>query len=150
MRDNEDLIIERGSVKQKKSNAPVILGFCVLLLIAVMVISAVVSKVSGVSVAEIGDQQVKGGIIYDSLPDSIKNIEKYSSGLVMLTDSAVDYLDSTGKRLASNAHQYSQPVMVPKDSTVLLIMYFNAYHKKKNTSKKKNGIIPFSSGSHSF
>ncbi len=120
MRENEDLIIERKASEKGKSKAPAVLGICLLLLIAVMVISAVISEVSGVSVAEIGAEQEKGGIIYDTLPDSIKNIEKYSSGIVMLTDTAVDYLDSTGRKLASNSHQYSQPVMVPKASSILL------------------------------
>ena len=120
MRENEDLIIERSDDKKKKSGIPAILGVCLLLLIGVMVIAAAISKTSGVSVAQLGSAEEKGSIIYDSLPDSIKNIEKYSSGLVMLTDTAVEYLDSVGKKLASNAHQYSQPVIVPNQSSVLL------------------------------
>ncbi len=120
MREKEDLIIERSSDKKKKSSVAGILGVCLLLLIAVMVISAVISRASGVSVAALGSSEEKGGIIYDTLPDSIKNIEKYSSGVVMLTDTAVDYLDSAGKKLASNSHQYSQPVIVPKASAILL------------------------------
>ena len=120
MRENEDLIIERSEDKKKKSGIPAILGVCLLLLIGVMVIAAAASRISGVSVAQIGSADEKGSIIYDSLPDSIKNIEKYSSGLVMLTDTAVEYLDSAGRKLASNSHQYSQPVIVPKQSSVLL------------------------------
>ncbi len=120
MRENEDKIIKRSREKEKGTAIPKVLGFCVLLLIAIMVISVAISDLSGVSLAEIGKSSEKGTVIYDSLPDSIKNIENYSSGLVMLTDTAVDYLDSSGKRIVSNSHQYSQPVMIPNKSGVLL------------------------------
>ncbi len=120
MKENEDIIIERPKEVKRKPTASAIIGLCALLLIAVMVISAVVSTVSGVSVAEISKPTEKGGVIYDVLPDSIKDIESYSSGLVMLTDTALVYLDSNGKNLSSNSHQYAQPVMAKGGSSVLL------------------------------
>lgn len=120
MKENEDIIIEREKVGRKRLTAPSVIGLCVLILIAVMVLAAVISSVSGVSVAEIGSSGDKGALVYDVLPDSITDIESYSSGLVMLTDTALVYLDSNGKNLSSNSHQYSQPVMVKGGSTVLL------------------------------
>ncbi len=120
MKENEDIIIEREKGVSKRFTAPTIIGLCVLILIAIMVIAAVISSVSGVSVADIGDSSDNGALVYDVLPDSITDIESYSSGLVMLTDTALVYLDSNGKNLSSNSHQYSQPVMVKGGSTVLL------------------------------
>ena len=120
MKENEDIIIEREKDGRKRLTAPSVIGLCVLILIAVMVLAAVISSISGVSVAEIGSAGDKGALVYDVLPDSITDIESYSSGLVMLTDTALVYLDSNGKNLSSNSHQYSQPVMVKGGSTVLL------------------------------
>lgn len=120
MKENEDIIIEREKSSGKRFTSSTVIGLCVLLLIAIMVIAAVVSSVSGVSVADIGKDDNNGALVYDVLPDSITGIESYSSGLVMLTDTALVYLDSNGKNLSSNSHQYSQPVMVKGGSTVLL------------------------------
>ena len=120
MKDNEDIIIEREKSGHKRFSSSTVIGLCALILIVIMVISAVVSSVSGVSVADIGSNDENGALVYDVLPDSITDIESYSSGLVMLTDTALIYLDSNGKNLSSNSHQYSQPVMVKGGSTVLL------------------------------
>lgn len=121
MKENEDIIIEREKGSRKRLSASSVIGLCALLLIAIMVIAAVISSATGVSVADIGsDTSGNGGLVYDVLPDSITDIEGYSSGLVMLTDTALVYLDSDGKNLSSNSHQYSQPVMVKGGSTVLL------------------------------
>ena len=120
MKENEDIIIEREKSSGKGFTSSTVIGLCVLLLIAIMVIAAVVSSVSVVSVADIGKDDDNGALVYDVLPDSITGIESYSSGLVMLTDTALVYLDSNGKNLSSNSHQYSQPVMVKGGSTVLL------------------------------
>ncbi len=120
MNANEDKIYKRQKEGSKKLTPSAVIGLCALLLIAIMVISAAVSTISGVSVAEMSNPSEKGGVIYDVLPDSITDIESYSSGLVMLTDTALVYLDSDGKNLSSNSHQYSQPVMVKGGSSVLL------------------------------
>ena len=111
MKDNEDIIIEREKNGNNTFSSSTVIGLCALILIVIMVIAAVVSSVSGVSVADIGSDDENGALVYDVLPDSITDIESYSSGLVMLTDTALIYLDSNGKNLSSNSHQYSQPVM---------------------------------------
>lgn len=135
MKENEDIIIERRKENGRKITAPSVIGLCALLLIAIMVISAVVSSVSGVSLADIGSAPSEGGIIYDVLPDSITDIESYSSGLIMLTDTALVYLDSDGKNLSSNSHQYSQPVMVKGGNSVLLYDKGGAaFRIEKNTN----------------
>ncbi len=120
MKEKEDVTIERENGSNKKITAPAVIGLCVLILIAIMVIAAVISSVAGVSVSDIGGSDEGGVLVYNVLPDSIADIEGYSSGLVMLTDTALVYLDSNGKNLSSNSHQYSQPVMVKGGSTVLL------------------------------
>lgn len=118
--NNEDIVIRRKKSGNKKPKSGKIIGIFVLLLILVMAITAVVSNLSGVSIASLGNSTASGDLIYDSLPDSIKDIEAYSSGTVLLTDTSVDYIDSSGRMLASNAHLYSQPVMKINKSNVLL------------------------------
>lgn len=116
----EDVVIKRKYDVGKKNKSSVVIGVCVVLLILVMVLASVISTFSGISVADIPGSGVKGALIYNSLPDSIRSIEAYSSGSVMLTDTAVEYLDSDGKKLATNSHLYSQPVLKVRGSTALL------------------------------
>lgn len=124
--NNEDIVISRknNSKKLKTSESKPIstktIGICVLVLILLMALSAVTAKLSGVSVADFATPRASGELIYDSLPDSIKNMDSYSSGTVLLTDTAVDYIDSNGRLLSSNSHLYSQPVMKVNKATVLL------------------------------
>ena len=136
--DNEDVIIKRDNDNKKIGFPPRIIGFCVITLILVMAIAAVVSMLSGEKLTNIGKTQ-SGIVVYDSLPDSIRNIEGFSSGLVMLTDTAVDYLDSDGIRIASNSHLYSQPVMLNNGSTVFVYdKGGSAYRIEKKTSVYNN------------
>ncbi len=115
---------ENGIRKNNKENTnPInskIIGICVLILIFVMALSAFVAKLSGVSLAQTVASGADGSLIYDILPDSIENINEYSSGLVLLTDTAVDYIDSSGKKISTNSHMYAQPVIDTNGSTVLL------------------------------
>ncbi len=138
MKENEDIIIERKKNDGKRFTAPTVIGLCALILIAIMVIAAVISSVSDVSVADIGESDDNGTLVYDVLPDSISDIESYSSGLVMLTDTALVYLDSNGKNISSNSHQYSQPVMVKGGSTVLLYDKGGASFRIEKNSKIYN------------
>lgn len=138
MKEKEDTIIERKKGGSKGLTAPTVIGLCALVLIAIMVIAAVLSSVSGGSVADIGGSSDNGALVYDVLPDSITDIEGYSSGLVMLTDTALVYLDSNGKNLSSNSHQYSQPVMVKGGSTVLLYDKGGASFRIEKNSKIYN------------
>ncbi|MBE6716421.1 MAG: hypothetical protein E7573_05825 [Ruminococcaceae bacterium] len=125
-KNNDDIVISREENKKirktadKKPVSTKTIGVCVLVLILLMALSAVVSELSGISIADIASERASGELIYDSLPDSIKNMESYSSGTVLLTDTSVDYLDSGGRLLSSNSHLYSQPVMKVNKSTVLL------------------------------
>ncbi len=118
--NNEDVVVRRKKEGNKKSKSGRVIGIFVLLLILIMAIAAVASNLSGISIASLGNATASGDLIYDSLPDSIKDIEAYSSGTVLLTDTSVDYIDSSGRMLASNAHLYSQPVMKINKSNVLL------------------------------
>ncbi len=117
---NEDIVIKRSPSDKKKNKKNNAMGFAVLVLIFVMVICAAAVRFSGISATELDKNKTYGNIIYDSLPDSIDNIEKYSSGTAMLTDTSLDYLDASGERIASNSHLYSQPVIDVKNTTVLL------------------------------
>ncbi len=117
MKENEDVTIKNN--KGRVSFSPRIIGLSVLVLVLVMVLAAGISAMTGEKLTDIGSN--KGSVaLYDSLPDSIRNIEGFSSGIVMLTDTAVDYLSSDGKRIASNAHLYSQPVMLNNGNTVFV------------------------------
>lgn len=125
MRENrEEIIIDRGDMKRASSVGNgrrfSVIGIAVIALILIMAVVAVISHLTGMSVTDFETNEKAGSIIYDSLPDSIENIEKYSSGVVMVTDTAVDYLDSEGNHLASNPHNFSQPCMDIKDSTLVL------------------------------
>ncbi len=119
MKENEDVIIKRDNSKKKAGFSPKIIGFCVLVLILVMVLGAGISALTGEKLTDIGKEQ-SSILLYDSLPESIRKIEGFSSGIVMLTDTAVDYLNSDGKRFSSNSHLYSQPVMLNNGTTVFV------------------------------
>lgn len=118
--NKEDVVIKRRKKTANKTKGTAVIGICVVLLIFVMIIASVISTTSGISVADIGNSDTSGLLIYNSLPDSIRKIESFSSGTVMLTDTAIEYLDKTGSKLATNSHLYSQPVMKVRGSTVLL------------------------------
>lgn len=118
--NKEDVVIKRRKKTANKPKGTAVIGICVVLLIFVMIIASVISTTSGISVADIGNSDTSGLLIYNSLPDSIRKIESFSSGTVMLTDTAIEYLDKTGSKLATNSHLYSQPVMKVRGSTVLL------------------------------
>lgn len=118
--NREDVVIKRNEKNAKGQGGIKIIGLCVILLIFVMVLAAVMSNVTGLSVGDAGASGAEGSLIYSSLPDSIRDVEAYSSGTVMLTDTALEYLDNTGKKLVSNSHLFSQPVMRVRGSAVLL------------------------------
>ncbi len=118
--NKDETVVRQQREKQKKSSSGKLIGLAVLLLLLVMAIAAVVSNLTGISVANVGKTQSSKNLIYDSLPDSIKDIEAYSSGSVLLTDTSVDYLDSSGRMLASNAHLFSQPVIKTNKGNVLI------------------------------
>lgn len=118
--NNEEVISHRKKDDHKKTKSGRLIGIFVLLLILIMAVTAVASNLTGVSVSKLGKTGPTGNLIYDSLPDSIKDIEAYSSGTVLLTDTSVDYLDSSGRMLASNAHLYAQPVLKINKSNILL------------------------------
>lgn len=118
--NKDDVVIKRREKTAKKPKGTAVIGISVVLLILVMIIAAVMSTTTGISVAEAGKSDASGELIYNSLPDSIRRIEAFSSGTVMLTDTAIEYLDKSGSKLAVNSHLYSQPVMKVRGSTVLL------------------------------
>lgn len=119
--NNEDIVIERTKNSNKKSGGITVIGIAVLVLILVMVICAAISHFSGMTVNDFDKNKANDGeIIYDSLPDSIIDIEKYASATVLLTDTSVDYLNPSGKRVCANAHSYSQPVIDVKNNTVFV------------------------------
>lgn len=118
--NKEDNVRQHKMTSEKSPVPGKLIGIVVLLFILIMAIAAVVSRLTGVSVASVGNSKSEGNLIYDSLPESIKDIEAYSSGTVLLTDTSVDYIDSSGRMLASNAHLYAQPVLRINKSNVLL------------------------------
>lgn len=119
--NNEDIVIERTKSSNKKSGSFTVIGIAVLILILVMVICAAISHFSGMKVNDFDKNKANDGeIIYDSLPDSIINVEKYASATVLLTDTSVDYLNPSGQRVSANSHSYSQPVIDIKNNTVLV------------------------------
>lgn len=140
--ENRDRVIKREQREEKNPLGIKVIGLCVIVLILVMVISAVVSGLSGISVTDISSEKAEGALIYDSLPDSIRNIEAFSSGTVLLTDTSVDYIDSSGRKIASNSHMYSQPVMKVGKSTVLLYdKGGTAFRIEKNSSIYNNYTV---------
>lgn len=123
MRENhEDIVIDRSEIKRPSGTGklPVIIGIAVIALILMMAAAALIAHLTGMSLTDFEANEKAGSVIYDSLPDSIENIEKYSSGVVMVTDTAVDYLDSQGNHLASNPHTFSQPCVDIKNTTLIL------------------------------
>ena len=73
--NKDETVVRQQREKQKKSSSGKLIGFAVLLLLLVMAIAAVVSNLTGISVANVGKTQSSKNLIYDSLPDSIKDIE---------------------------------------------------------------------------
>lgn len=132
---NEDVVIKRSSKSSKKPIDTKIIALCVLVLILVMAIGAVFSNVAGKPLINAGNTSKNGAIIYGSLPDSIRKVESFSSGAVLLTDTAVEYIDMNGKKLSTNSHLYSQPVIKTNKSTVLLYdKGGTSFRVEKNTS----------------
>lgn len=116
--------------EEKKEHKPIgfkVVAFCVLFLILLMAISAAVATVFDVPLFNMGNKDANGSLIYASDSEKINDMYAYSSGLVLLTDSSIEYLNSDGTRIATSSHLYSQPVMKANDKTVLL------YDKGGNT-----------------
>lgn len=119
---------EKNNITEKenteaKAHKPLgfkVIALCVLLLILLTAVSAVLATVFDVPLFNAGNKDADGSLIYSTDSEEINEMYAYSSGMVMLTDSSVSYLDSNGKKLASNTHRYSQPVMKSNGKTVLL------------------------------
>lgn len=132
---NEDVVIKRSSKSSKKGVETKIIALCVLVLILVMAIAAVFSNMAEEPLMNAGNASNNGALVYGSMPDSIRKVDSFTSGAVLLTDTAVEYIDSNGKKLSSNSHLYSQPVIKTNKSTVLLYdKGGTAFRVEKNTS----------------
>ena len=52
--------------------------------------------------------------------DSVKMLKPYGGGVVMLTNTAVQYLDSAGREISANDHAFASPEMQLSDKTVFV------------------------------
>lgn len=95
-------------------------ALCILLLVLLMSVSAAVAGIFDISLLNLGNKSADGKLIYAIDSSKVNDMQDYSSGAVLLTDSSVEYFDADGKRIAANSHLYSQPVMKSNGSTVLV------------------------------
>lgn len=116
----------------KRSNAKIIciIAFAIII-ITIGVILFLNSKTDKIVNTE-NDKHLLCSVV----ADNIKDIKPFSSGIVTLTGTSVDYIDASGARIASNTHLYAQPVILTNKSTVLL------YNKGGDSFRiEKNGEI---------
>lgn len=96
-----------------------VLAMSLLLLLLIAAAAAAVANFSGVSL--FGAVEPKStGQYYSVEPDNINDFEAFDSGLVLLSDSAIQYIDASGREISSSAHSFSKPVMEVNSKTVLL------------------------------
>lgn len=127
MRTENKEVKKKQEQKDKKPLGMNIIALCVLFLILLMAVSAAVASIFDVSLINLGNKNADGEMIYTIGSDKVNDMYEYSSGVVLLTDSTVEYLEADGKRIASNSHLYANPVMKVNKKTVLL------YDKGGNT-----------------
>ena len=60
------------------------------------------------------------GVISKIDADSVKSIRPYENGVVILTNSAVQYLDASGREIESNKHIYATPEMQTVSKNVFI------------------------------
>ena len=81
------------------------------------------------------EKNAKTGVIYQINSDTVRSMEAFDSGVAILTNSSLKYLDSSGRELESNKHVFSAPVMKIRDKNVLLYdKGGTGYRVEKNTS----------------
>ena len=96
-----------------------------LSLIIVLLLIAIVSFISNETdwhiFGENRDQSdTSDGVISYIDVDSVKMIDQYENGVVMLTNSAVQYLDAFGREIETNKHAYATPEMQINDKAVFV------------------------------
>lgn len=78
---------------------------------------------------------IPDGVIYQVDSDNVKEIAPYDNGVVMLTNSAVQYIDSSGREIDTNKHTFASPEMQVNGKTVFVYdKGGSGYRVEKNAS----------------
>lgn len=109
-----------GKEKNISATGGKVIAVCILLLILLMAVTAAVASVFDIPLFNLGNKSADGKLIYAIDSAKVKDMQEFSSGAVILTDSSVEYFEESGKRIAANSHMYAQPVMKSNGKTVLV------------------------------
>ena len=130
----------KKSGRQKRSDMKrllTVLGSSVLIVLLLIALVWFVSRFFHFSLFS-GKNSEKGarvGVIYQINSDNVRSMNAYAGGVAVLTNSSLKYLDSSGRELESNKHNYSAPVMKVCEKNVFLFDKGGVgYRLEKNTS----------------
>lgn len=112
---------EKTNNEPKKGDIKKLIRVLIISLLAVVFIAAVAAFLSDYSgVGLFKEKTTVSGNFYHINPDSVKKMSAYGSGIVLVTDNAVQYVDSSGNLRTSNVHSYSDPGLCVNQKTLLL------------------------------
>ena len=118
-----DLRLFKGSINKKdKVKLFKTIGLAVLIVILAASAAYYVSSNKGLNLFGSGSERKinDGDLFYDVQPDNVKDIQNYDSGLAVLTNTSLEYIDSSGRVMETNKHSFANPVMNINGKTVFI------------------------------
>ena len=114
-----------------------VLGLSLLIVFLLAAAVTFISRFTGLDLFSSKDtsSDIPDGVIYQVDSDNVKSIALYESGVVMLTNSAVQYIDSSGREIDTNKHTFASPEMQVNGKTVFVYdKGGSGYRVEKNAS----------------
>ena len=93
-----------------------LIGLGVLVVILIAVIAVVIANNKGKSDGVLSDAD----LIYPRTAESVVDVAPFTSGVVLLTSNAIEYVDQYGNLINANEHKFANPVMITADKNLLL------------------------------
>lgn len=114
-----------------------VLGLSLLIVFLLAAAVTFISRYTGLDLFSEKDtaSDIPDGVIYQVDSDNVKEIAPYENGVVMLTNSAVQYIDRSGREIDTNKHTFASPEMQVNGKTVFVYdKGGSGYRVEKNAS----------------
>ena len=114
-----------------------VLGLSLLIVFLLAAAVTFISRYTGFNLFSAKDtaSDIPDGVIYQVDSDNVKEIAPYENGVVMLTNSAVKYIDRSGREIDTNKHTFASPEMQVNGKTVFVYdKGGSGYRVEKNAS----------------
>lgn len=99
-----------------------VLGLSLLIVLVFLAAILFISRYTDLDLFGKGDEtaDTADGLVFKIDSDNVRAVKPYGSGVVMLTNAGVLYLDASGNEIESNKHIFASPEMQLSDKTVFL------------------------------